>query len=254
MTLREASERLELTVSSLNRIENARTPLSVHLAKSMMEVYLWEDDDVLDLIRASRRRGWWGQYGISDRDYIAIESGAGRLRTFEPDLVPGLLQTSDYASALFAAARVRRSREWIDNQLAVRLIRQERLVDEDNPLQLHAVINEFVLRKPVGGAAVMRAQLRHLVLVTELPTVTLQVLPASAVTTDAIYGAFVILDFPSSPSVVHLQHVLGPERKDKPEQVAATRLRFDHLRSLALDPAESVGVIEWVANRLWATE
>jgi hypothetical protein len=178
MTLREAAERLELTVSSLNRIENARTPLSVHLAKSMMEAYLWEDDEVLELIRGSRRRGWWGQYGISDRDFIALESGASRLSTFQPDRVDGLLQTADYASAIFRAGRLRRSNEWIDNQLAVRLIRQERLVDEDNPLELVAVINEFVLRKPVGGAAVMRAQLRHLVLVTELPTVTLQILPA----------------------------------------------------------------------------
>lgn len=254
MTLREAAERLELTVSSLNRIENARTPLSVHLAKSMMEVYLWEDDDILDLVRGSRRRGWWRQYGISDRDFIAIESGASRLSTFQPNLVHGLLQTVEYTRALFSAGRLLRRQEWIDNELAVRSIRQERLVDEEHPLELHAVISEFALRWPVGGNAVMRAQLRHLVLITELPTVTLQVLPASMVTTDAIYGAFTVLDFPAGqPSIVHLEHALGPERKEKPEQVAKARLRLDHLRSLALDPEESVELIEWVADRLWSS-
>jgi hypothetical protein len=70
-----------------------------------------------------------------------------------------------------------------------------------------------------------------------------------------MYGAFTLLDFPAGqPSIVHMEHVLGPERKDKPEQVAKARLRLDHLRSLALDPEESVAVVEWVADRLWAAE
>jgi transcriptional regulator with XRE-family HTH domain len=256
LTMIEAADRLAVARSTMSRIETGIGSVSVHLARSMMGLYRWEDDDLLDLVRTSRRPGWWKQYGFSDRHFIALESGADRLSTFQPDLVHGLLQTADYARAVFSVSRVSRSEVWIDNQLDVRMIRQERLVDDDQPLELRAVISEFALRRPVGGAAVMRAQLRHLVLITELPTVTLQVLPASVVSEDAMYGAFVVLDFPAAeqPSILHLEHVLGPEGSEKPEQVAAARLRLDHLRSLALVPEESVEVIEWVADRLWATE
>lgn len=250
----EAADRLGVARSTMSRIETGLGSVSMNLARAMMRLYRWEDDDLLDLVRTSHRPGWWKQYGFSDKHFIALESGASRLSTFQPSLIHGLLQIVDYARAMFSAGRLPRSEVWIDNQLDARMIRQERLVDEDQPLELVAVISEFALRWPVGGPAVMRAQLRHLVLITELPTVTLQVLPASVVSTDATFGAFTLLDFPAAeqPSVVYLEHALGPERKDKPEQVAAARMRLDNLRSLALDPAESVEVIEWVADRLWS--
>lgn len=254
LNLDEAADRLELTRSALNRLETGVGVVSVHLVRAMMQAYRWEDEEVLDLIRASRQPGWWKFRGVSDRDFIALESGACRSSTFQPDLVHGLLQTAGYARSLFSAGRVERSDEWIENQLDIRMIRQERLVNEDNPLELVAVIHEFAFRRPVGGPAVMRAQLGHLVLITELSTVSLQVLPAAVVSMEATDGAFTVLDFPSAsqPSIVHVDHVLGSEKKDKPEQVAATRLRFDHLRSLALGTEDSVELIEWVADRMWS--
>lgn len=248
----EAAERLEIARSSMSRIENGQATVSVHLVRSMLDLYDVYSEDLLDLVRRARQTGWWKAHGISDKDFIALESGASKLSTFQPDLVHGLLQTADYARALFTASRLRKSEMWLETQFDVRMIRQERLVDEEHPIQLVSVINEFALHRQVGGVEVMCAQLRHLALATELPTVDLRVLPASALAIDATYGAFSVLDFPSAhqPSIVHLEHALGSERKDKPRHVAMARLRFDRIRSLALGAEESIAMIEWVADRL----
>ena len=250
LNLTDAALRLEIARSSVSRLENGLTMMSVHLARSMMDIYDFYDEDLLNLVRFARERGWWRQYGFSDKHFVAVESGAAKLSSFEPELVPGLLQTADYARALFSASGLRRSAEWIDKQLEVRMIRQERLVDDEQPLKLAVVIGENALRRPVGDAEVMRAQLRHLVLITELPTVSLRVLPASVITDDATYGAFFILDFPYGPSMVHLEHILGSERTDKPDLVSSAKLRLDRMRSLALGSAESCAMIEWVADNL----
>lgn len=252
MTLADAAERLEVAVSSLCRFESGVGPATVHLVRSMMDVYDTRLDDVLDMIRQARAPGWWKQYGISDKDFVALETGASRMSNYEFALVPGLLQIEDYARALFESGRGSRPIEWIINQLAVRMTRQERLIDEIYPIELDAVVHEFALRSLVGGTAVMRAQLQHLALINELPTVTLRVLPATTFSREAAYGGFSILDFPAvgQPSIVHALHALGDERQDKSEYVEPARLRYAHLRSLALEPDESVALIDQVAAKL----
>lgn len=252
LTIVEAAERLELTRSALSRLENGISGITVHLLRSMMDVYDQRMDDVLDMIRQARTRGWWRQYGISDRDFIALETGASRISNYELMLVPGLLQTAGYAQALFESGGETRRPDWIANQLTVRMTRQERLTDEEHPLELDAVIHENALRNPACQPAVMCAQLAHLTLINELPTVTLRVLPASIFSYEAIYGGFSILDFPSpgQPSICYALHALGDERQDKSEYVEPARLRFTHLRSLALEPEESVALVERVADEL----
>lgn len=249
----EAAERLEIARSSMSRIENGQATVSVHLVRSMMDLYDVYDEDLLDLVRRARHPGWWKAHGISNKDFIALESGATQITSFQPDLVHGLLQTADYARAVFTAGKKRQQSEmWLDNQLDVRLIRQERLADPDEPLRLEMVLGEYALHRPIGSVEVMRAQLRHLALATELPTVDLRILPAGTFALDAVYGAFTILDFPREhqASIVHLQHVLGTERKDKEHHVTMARMKFDRIRRLALGSQESVDLIERVADRL----
>lgn len=248
----DAARRLEIAGSSLSRFENGTGPVTVHLVRSMMDVYDQRLDDVLDLIRQARTKGWWKQYGISDKDFVALETGANRISNYELAFVPGLLQTADYARALFQSSWNARTEEWIANRLAVRLTRQERLTDEDHPLELDAVVHEFALRHPVGGDSVMLAQLRHLALIKELPAVTLRVLPAAMVSSEAMIGSFTILDFPTpgQPSICHVLHALGDDQQDKSEQVEPARIRFGYLRSRALDPDESAALIESLASEL----
>jgi len=255
LNLEVSAQHLDTSISSLSRIENGTSIVTVHLVRSMMDLYDCRLDDLIEMVRAARRPGWWKAYGISDSDFVALETGACRLFNYEPSFVPGLLQTADYTRAVFESGRRRRDDEWIINQLAVRTIRQERLTDDDEPLTLDAVIHEFVLRHPVGGPAVMRAQLRHLALITELPTVSLRVLPASVFSFEAMHGGFIILDFrsPGQPTLAYLDHILGAERNDRTEPVREARLRFDHLRSLALNPDDSMVFIERVAEELWSS-
>lgn len=252
LTLADAAARLDLSKSTLNRIENGKQPINVHLLRSVMDLYDFYADDLEDKVRAAGKPGWWKAFGISNKDYVAVETGASRVSAFTPQFVHGLLQTADYAQAVFESGREPKSEEWIADLLNVRLIRQDRLTDEDQPLVLAVVIDEQALRKPVGGPEVMRAQLRHLALVSELPTVTLQVLPSAVVSNEAMKGAFTILDFPAAtyPPIAFLDTALGAERKDRIDVVQAARLRFEYLRSLALDPEQSVTVIERVAGEL----
>jgi hypothetical protein len=135
------------------------------------------------------------------------------------------------------------------------LTRQERLTDEEHPLVLDAVVHEWTLRSPVGPPAVMRAQLHHLALINELPTVSLRILPAAPFAPEAAFGGFSVLDFPSAgqPSICHAFHALGDERQDKSEFVEPARMRFAYLRSLALEPENSVTLIEQVADGMWSS-
>jgi transcriptional regulator with XRE-family HTH domain len=254
ITLDEAAKELYISKSGLNRIEKGHQRADIHLLRSMMDLYNFRDDELVEMAKEAGKRGWWRDYGVSDQDFVALEAGAIRECVFEVQLVPGLLQTADYARALFESGRTERSQEWVADRLNVRLIRQDRLTDEEQPLELTAVIDENALRQPVGGPSLMRAQLSHLALVSELPTVAVHILPTSVLSNEGLYGNFTLLDFAyrGQPSMAYVSHALGEARYADPSVLDAARLRFEHLRSLALDPHWSVARIEQVANELWS--
>jgi uncharacterized protein DUF5753 len=134
----------------------------------------------------------------------------------------------------------------------VRMIRQERLISPSDPIELFAIIDEPVLHRPVGGSLVMNAQLRGLVAATALDSVELRVLPSGIGAHPAMGGAFTVLSFDGlgEPDVGYVEHPMGSVHVEKDEDVARARLVFDHLRSVALSPAESVALIERVAAQM----
>jgi transcriptional regulator with XRE-family HTH domain len=248
-TLEEAARRLDKTRSSLGRIETGQSRADVHLARSMMDLYDHYDPELLDLVREANRPGWWTKYGIDDRGYISTETEASALVEFSILNIPGLLQTEGYMRALFSARKVRR--EQLANDIAARHHRQGRLTDEEFPLELAAIIDEAALRRMVGGVEVMRDQLRHLVQVSELDTVSVQVLPNAAGAHPGMDGAFIILNFPEDdPPVMYVEYTNGSLQLEKPEEVADARLVFERLRSEALSPGDSVTFIERVVDEL----
>jgi len=251
LTLEEAGAKLDKTRSALGRIETGTTKADVHLIRSMMDIYDHYDPDLVDLVREANRPGWWTKYNIDDRGYISTEAEAAGVFEFSLMNIPGLFQTEGYMRALFAARRVRRSSEQLANDVAARLHRQQRLTDEEFPLQLVTIIDEAALRRRVGGAKVMRDQLRHLAIVSELSTVSVQVLPNDAGAHPGMDGAFLILTFPEDdPSVLYVEYTNGSLQVENAEEVAAARLVFDRLRSEALSPSDSVAFIERVADEL----
>jgi transcriptional regulator with XRE-family HTH domain len=252
LTIEAAAPRLDVSASKLSRIENAHQGVDVHMVRSMLDLFDVGGDrwtEILELTREASAKGWWRAYGLDDKCYVPLEAEASMVRDFTVTYVPGLLQTSDYARAMFDASLRSRSRETVEREIRVRMIRQERLTSTTDPLRLAAIIDEPVLRRPVGGPTVMRAQLQHLVEAAALDSVELQVLPTGTGAHPAMGGAFTVLSFEGlgEPDMAYVEHPMGSVHIEKDEDVARATLVFDHLRSVAHSPAESVALIEQVA-------
>jgi transcriptional regulator with XRE-family HTH domain len=252
-TLEQAAPKLDFSVSKLSRIENAQVVIDVHWVKSMLDVYdvggvRW--GELLDLAREALQPGWWRAYGLGNNSYIAFETEASRIQIFTLGYVPGLMQTADYARALMRAVPVRRTAEQLENEVAARMYRQQRLASVENPLELAAVIDESALHRPVGGAAVLHAQLEHIAALAELDTVTLHVLPTAVGAHAALASGFSILTFGDlgEPDMAYIEHTVGALTLDKDGEVARARLTFERVLSDALDPAESLELIRRLAG------
>jgi transcriptional regulator with XRE-family HTH domain len=255
MTIEAAAPLLDFSPAKLSRIENAQQGVDVHVVRTMMDIFGVGGEQwgkLLELTREASVKGWWRAYGPDDRGYLPLEAEASTVRDFTVTYVPGLLQTADYARALFEASFRRRSSEILERDVTVRMIRQERLTSTDQPLEMFAVIEESVLHRPVGGTSVMRAQLAHLVAAAALDTVTIQVLPTGVGAHPGIDGAFTVLSFDDlgEPDTGYVEHPMGSVHVEKEEDVTRAKLVFDHLRTVAHSPAESVALIERVAAQM----
>jgi transcriptional regulator with XRE-family HTH domain len=252
LTLEAAGPKLDMSRSSLFRVESGETRATVHLVRSMMDLYDRWEDGLLDAVRAALKPSWFTAYGVRDMGYTDAETEADRVWDYPGMLLPGLLHTEAYVRALFGHAHRRRSAEQADNDVAVRRIRQQRLTSEDDPLDLVALIDEAALTREIGGPAVLRAQLDHLVMMAELPTVTLHVLSQRKCSPNALDGGFTLLGFPDpdEPELLYHEYVTGALHIEDEEEVRAAKLVFDSLRGEALNPVDSVALIERHANEL----
>jgi DNA-binding XRE family transcriptional regulator len=245
LTLEEAASRLDMNRTSLNRIEFGQYKATVHLIRSMMDLYDEWVDDILDQARDALKPGWFQEFSLADSGYVDVETEAVQVHEFGGLNVPGLLQTEPYMRALFTESALPRTAKKLDDDVMVRLIRQQRLTDDEYPLDLVAIVDEAALRRQVGGREVMRDQLDHLVEAGEWPTVSLQVLPLGIGAHSAMTGAFTLLSFPAdfNPEMLYVDHVGGSLHVEEAEQVRLARLAFDRLRTEALSPADSVTML-----------
>jgi hypothetical protein len=204
----------------------------------------------LQLVRAARQKPWWARQSHGENfTFVQFESDAEQVQEYTTGFIPGLLQTPAYARALFEASFVTRTAERLEMAIKVRMFRQQRLVDEDNLLQFTTVIDEHVLRNPVGGRTVMREQLHHLIEATELPAVTLQVLAANPGAHASLGSGFIVLSFGDlgEPDMAFVDHALGTTFIEDEQEVLLARKRFDQLRTLALSPADSLRLLREIA-------
>ncbi len=178
-----------------------------------------------------------------------FEAQTATLRWYEPLLVPGLLQTEDYARAILAASPGGKHDD-LDDQVAARIARKAIFARADAP-QLWSVVDEGVLHRSIGGAKVMHDQLEHLADVAENPQTTIQIIPASAGAHAGLLGGFIIADLDGAASMVYLETAAEGQIADSPAIVAHAMLRFDALRSEALPRAASRDLIMKVAEDRW---
>ncbi|BCB85888.1 hypothetical protein Psuf_032010 [Phytohabitans suffuscus] len=170
----------------------------------MLEIYGVRGDECEELVqiaREARQKGWWHAYStVLTGAYVGLEQAAEAVRAYEQQVMPGLLQTEEYAKAMIRAARPDITTDEVERRVRVRLNRQS-LLTQDDPIDLWVVLDEAVLSRPIGGDAVMCAQLERLIEAAELPNVTLQVLPFEVGAHAGMDGTFTILTFsePSDP-------------------------------------------------------
>jgi transcriptional regulator with XRE-family HTH domain len=245
MTLDDAAAKLEKSRCTLHRIERGEIKADVHLIRSMMDVYDQFDPTLLDEARQAAKPPWYRAYGLKNLGYVDVETEAAYVHEFALIELPGLLQTEAYMRALFAQT-CGRSSQTLEKDIRVRLIRQERLTNDDRPLDLIAIVHEAALRNEIGGPEVMRGQLRHLVEMAEIPTVALHLIPQEGGGYRVPNGSFILLGFPDpeDPEYLYVEHTTGSLHIEESSQVRQTRLVFDQLRTSVLSPAESVALIE----------
>src|SRR5580658_5053002 len=234
--LEEVAAQLGVAPSTLSRIETGKAPTKSAYLSQMLEKY-----GVVDLAREGHRKGWWAAYDDvlpSGFDiYVGLEAETAAVRGYEVSVVHGLLQTPDYARAVLGEMFPRHGAEQIDRMVALRMERQRRFAD-DPPLELWAILDEAVIRRPVGGQAVMRTQLEHLLAMATRPGLTLQVLPFSCGAHAGHAGGFSILEFPnrSDSEVAYVESVAGTTYLEKDREVRVQVEAFDRLRAAAPAP------------------
>ena len=259
LKLEEVAEQLGLAPSTLSRIETGKAPTKTAYLTSMLGMYGVDDPAVrkvlVDMAREGHRKGWWSIYDDvlpSGFDiYVGLEAEASGLRSYETDLVHGLLQTTDYALAVLRELRPRDSDEQISRGVDLRMQRQ-RLLDHDPPLDLWLILDEGAIRRNIGGAKVMGPQLGHLIQASRWSNVTLQVLGFEAGAHAGLVGPFSILEFPErgDSEVAYTESVGGMIYLEKEREVRACAEAFDRMRAAALSPAASVELIQQVLEEL----
>jgi transcriptional regulator with XRE-family HTH domain len=252
LTVADAAKSIDCDPSRLSRVERAIYPpprgpeLRILLA---LYGVTGEDAEKLVVIgREARQKGWWHSYKDSVTDgyltFIGLEDAAETIRAFEAALIPGLLQTGDYARAIVAGGPLHLDPGQAEARVQVRMDRQK-LLTREAPLHLHAVIDEAILSRPVGGTAVMREQLAHLAGCAQMTDVTMQVLPASCGMYPSMAGAFQVIRFPDpeDPDVGYADTPLGTLYTDDPDDVDRLNRAFQNLSAAALPPHASMEAV-----------
>ncbi|WP_217143647.1 helix-turn-helix transcriptional regulator [Streptomyces sp. AC627_RSS907] len=255
ITSREAAQLVGWHQSKVSRIETGTSGAKPADVRLLLDAFGVDDAQLRELLvmlagsdDTGGRNHWWHAYrGVlppTYRDFISLESQASAMRTLETTVVPGLLQTPEYARAVTRAAVDGLSEERLDTLVEVRLARQD-VLRTQRPLELSAVLDEAVLRREVGGPGVMSRQLARLVEAARLPHVRLQVLPFAAGAHIGVTGPFVIFSFSSTSDldVVVLDHLTSSLHLERKEDLEAYTEAFDALVTHALSPEDSLDFI-----------
>jgi transcriptional regulator with XRE-family HTH domain len=259
-TMLEAADHVARTDSSISRMETGQVAVSHRVIDKLCDLYEATSDEqeaLRSLATEARRRGWWHPYGDSLPPgfdvYLGLEAEAAVHWIYQPEVVPGLLQTDDYARALMRAEAHPPSDEARHDLDAVRRKRQERMAADAPTLRI--ILHEGVLHHVVGGAAAMRAQLQQLLSISQRSNVTLQVLPFAAGAHPAMRtGGFTVLSIPLGGDVTYdvtyLEQRTAGRYLDRPAEVDDHRLVFDRLQEKAQDREASRTLIQRAATEM----
>lgn len=257
----QVAGQLDCTLPHLSHLETGRNLPSAAECEKLLGLYgLGERWLVFrELLTAAKKgRDWWRAPAFEGTEpewfdlYLGLEAWARAVSSYDALVIPGLLQTPDYAHALISAANPGLPDSEIGRRVNLRMQRQSVLEREPDPLRLWSVLDETALRRPIGAPPLQRAQLHHLAQLAHRPTIDLQVLPAGAHT--GLDGTFTIVDFPhelpGDPGTVYVQTLIRGIYYEQPAEIAAYRQALTRLQAHAIAPTDTPTVITQIAEEI----
>jgi transcriptional regulator with XRE-family HTH domain len=248
VTTAQAAELLNCSPAKISRIENGIVTVRVGDLRLLLDCYADQDQEhrayLERLARQSNKRGWWQDYGDTIppyyADFIGLETDASYIKTWEPTIVPGLLQTPEYSRAVMLANPAMISPDKLENLISIRQERQARL-EQGTDVRLDAVVWEAAMVTTIGGDEIQRGQLARLLELMSRPNISVQVLPLEAGDKANMSGSFVMFSFGSERSVstVFVETLTSSQYLEGDQELRGYTLVFDALRSAALSPAAS---------------
>jgi transcriptional regulator with XRE-family HTH domain len=271
MTVEQVAAELLCSPSKVSRMETGSRAATLRDIRDLCDLYDVTDpaerERMSRLATESKQPGWWQSYDLDYfGTYVGLEQAATGLSYYHSTIVPGLLQTMDYARAMFARALpqeqpresflrethdqlIEYTRERRDQLIDVRLRRQQVLTRDPAP-DLVVVLDEAVLHRAVGGPTVMGSQLRHLREASAMPNLTLQVIPFGAGAHPAMDNIFTILEFAgAAPTVVYVEGLMGWLYLEREQEVARYKQVLEHLRGIALSPRATIELMGDIGSR-----
>jgi transcriptional regulator with XRE-family HTH domain len=261
LTIEDVAKELECSVSKVSRLETGQGIPKSRDVRDLLDRYGVTDhahrDRFMRWVWEGNRQGWWDDFSdvlapdpgdplLPDNPsrYVALEQDASELRCFESTLVHGLLQTEDYARAVLSALSTANC-EATERRVELRMRRQDRLYAVDDPLTIHMVIDEAVLRRQMGGEQVLQAQLERLLTDAQRPNITIQVLPFGSGAHPSVAGSFAVLAFPDSDDndLVYIEGHLGDLYLEKEHDVQVYQQTFGVLVDMCMSAEQSAGLL-----------
>jgi transcriptional regulator with XRE-family HTH domain len=257
ITREAAGDTIRASSSKISRLELGRVSSKERDVADLITLYgvtdVEEREILLTLARQANAPGWWREYGDVlpnwFETYLGLEQAASVIRAYEPQLVPGLLQTEDYARAIMLLRHLHMSHSEIERRVALRMARQAFLSQPAAP-DLWVALDEAALRRPLGDQKVQQAQLLHLIEMTQRPNITLQIVPFDVGAHAAAGGPFTILRFsePDLPDIVYLEHLTNALYLDKKRDIVEYLAIMDNLCIQAKSPTDTLSLLRKVIN------
>lgn len=247
------AERAMFSQTKLSRLETGRVGASPRDIRDLLLVYGITDparrEQLMALAREGKQRAWWQGLDLPYETYVGLETEATAIRDYNTDVVNGLLQVEGYARAILEAGEPPQDGATIDKRLEVRMRRRALLTRDGGPV-FRFILDEGALHRPVGGPAVMRAQLAALIEAANFPRVTFQLIPLSVGAHPALDSVFVILQFDNASvnDVVYVEGAVGNIYLESAADLERYRRMFSRLEAIALSPEESVSLISSIAS------
>jgi transcriptional regulator with XRE-family HTH domain len=256
LTVDQVADRLLCSPSKVSRMETGHSVATPRDIRDLCVLYEVTDqaerDRLMTLARESKQQAWWQSYDLGYATYVGLEAEAVAISDFQSSVVPGLLQTADYARAGHEGTMPRLRPDQIEMLIEAKLTRQ-RILAQDNPTRFIAVLDEAVLHRVVGGLRVMESQLERLIEAARLPNVTLQVIPFSVGAHPGLESNFNILQLPPpTPGIVYVEGLVGSIYLERSDDLERYREVFESLQTIALSPKDTMDAI--VAIKAWFEE